>query len=106
MITLAHENTEPTIHRFYLQNTPLTPGRNEINSTSVGEMVMVRLKKLDHIAYIRFASVYREFADITMLKEEVDNLANHSVLNNHDQLPLIPPEEIIANGKIPRRLRR
>jgi transcriptional repressor NrdR len=81
-------------------------GRNEISSAAIGEMVMARLKQLDHIAYIRFASVYREFADITMLKEEVDNLANHSFLNNHDQLPLIPPEEIGPSGKIPRRLRR
>jgi transcriptional repressor NrdR len=38
-------------------------------------MVMERLKGLDHIAYIRFASVYREFADITALKEVVDTLA-------------------------------
>jgi transcriptional repressor NrdR len=36
---------------------------------------MQGLKKLDHIAYIRFASVYREFADIGALKREVDTLA-------------------------------
>jgi transcriptional repressor NrdR len=81
-------------------------GRNEVRSAAIGEMVMARLKRLDHIAYIRFASVYREFADITMLKEEVDSLANHSVVNTPDQLPLIPPEEIAATGKLPRRSRR
>jgi transcriptional repressor NrdR len=57
---------------------------------------MSRLRKLDHIAYIRFASVYREFADITMLKEEVDNLANVPLINTTDQLPLIPPDEFLT----------
>ena len=50
-------------------------GRQEVASTVIGDMVMTHLKQLDHIAYIRFASVYREFADITKLKQEVDNLA-------------------------------
>jgi transcriptional repressor NrdR len=67
-------------------------GRNEIPSTVIGDRVMNRLRKLDHIAYIRFASVYREFADITMLKEEVDSLAKVPLINTTDQLPLIPPE--------------
>ncbi len=50
-------------------------GKVEIPSSVVGEMVMERLRKLDHIAYIRFASVYRAFADIGSLKQEVDSLA-------------------------------
>ncbi|GAH92473.1 unnamed protein product, partial [marine sediment metagenome] len=49
-------------------------GKAEIPSAVIGDMVMERLKSLDHIAYIRFASVYREFADITALKQEVDTL--------------------------------
>jgi transcriptional repressor NrdR len=71
-------------------------GRSEVASRLVGDMVMQRLKELDHIAYIRFASVYREFADITALKEEVDTL-----LDNRDrevpstaQLPLLPDAEM------------
>jgi transcriptional repressor NrdR len=79
-------------------------GRTEVPSTVIGDMVMARLKKLDHIAYIRFASVYREFADITMLKEEVDNLASTSRVNSSDQLPLLPPEEM-ATVKSQRRRR-
>jgi transcriptional repressor NrdR len=43
-------------------------GRAEIASSIIGDMVMRRLRELDYIAYIRFASVYREFADITDLK--------------------------------------
>ena len=50
-------------------------GKSEVSSSHIGDLVMQGLRKLDHIAYIRFASVYREFADIGDLKEEVDNLA-------------------------------
>ncbi len=49
-------------------------GKAEIASTLIGDMVMEKLKEHDYIAYIRFASVYREFADIRALKEAVDNL--------------------------------
>jgi len=81
-------------------------GKNEIPGAVIGDMVMARLKKLDHIAYIRFASVYREFEDITMLKEEVDNLAGHAIIDSADQLPLIPPDELAAPEKNQRRQRR
>ena len=43
----------------------------EVESTIVGEKMMQELKKLDKVAYIRFASVYREFADITDFQREV-----------------------------------
>jgi transcriptional repressor NrdR len=52
-------------------------GKAEIPSSVVGDMVMRHLKKLDYIAYIRFASVYRDFTDITDLKQEVDTLLSH-----------------------------
>lgn len=47
-------------------------GRAEIPSSTIGEMVVQRLKSLDRVAYIRFASVYRDFADLETFKEEVD----------------------------------
>ena len=50
-------------------------GKREVASFYIGDLVMEGLKKLDQIAYIRFASVYREFADIGALKQEVDSLA-------------------------------
>jgi transcriptional repressor NrdR len=81
-------------------------GRTEVPGAVIGDMVMARLKKLDHIAYIRFASVYREFEDITTLKEEVDSLAGHSIINTADQLPLIPPDELDAPAENRRRLKR
>ncbi|HEY96701.1 MAG TPA: transcriptional repressor NrdR [Dehalococcoidia bacterium] len=81
-------------------------GRTEVPTATIGDMVMARLKKLDHIAYIRFASVYREFEDITTLKEEVDTLADNMTFHSADQLPLIPPDEMTTIVKSPRRSRR
>lgn len=43
----------------------------EISSKDIGEMVMERLKKLDEVAYVRFASVYRQFKDINSFMEEL-----------------------------------
>jgi transcriptional repressor NrdR len=69
-----------------------TLGKAEISSTLIGDMVMEKLKTMDHIAYIRFASVYREFADITALKDAVDNLVVNQKERNRlpGQLPLLP----------------
>ena len=47
---------------------------HEIQSQVVGEMVMERLKKLDEVAYVRFASVYRQFKDIPTFMEELSKL--------------------------------
>ena len=69
-------------------------GKAEIPSSVVGEMVMERLRDLDHIAYIRFASVYRPFADIGALKEEIDNL----ITSRPSQLALIT-EEVVTSKK-------
>jgi transcriptional repressor NrdR len=80
-------------------------GKTEIPSGTIGDIVMASLKKLDHIAYIRFASIYRDFEDITMLKQEVDSLAGHPV-TSADQLPLLPVEELPVLRKIARRTRR
>jgi transcriptional repressor NrdR len=46
----------------------------EVRSTTIGDLVMRRLRELDEVAYIRFASVYRSFADIGKLREAVDEL--------------------------------
>ncbi|MBN1161315.1 MAG: transcriptional repressor NrdR, partial [Dehalococcoidales bacterium] len=80
-------------------------GHAEVPSTDIGDLVMARLKKLDHIAYLRFASVYREFEDITTLKEEVDNLATHSPSPPADQLPLFRQDELPVQIQNRRRAR-
>ena len=46
----------------------------EVDSTFIGELVMRKLKSLDKVAYIRFASVYREFGDIESFQEELKKL--------------------------------
>lgn len=69
-------------------------GKREVSSSYIGDLVMEGLKKLDHIAYIRFASVYREFADITDLKLEVDSLAIRRELTPKNQLPLLSSEAV------------
>jgi len=51
-----------------------TQKTNEVTSKLVGELAMEQLKKLDKVAYIRFASVYREFADVTSFQEEIKQL--------------------------------
>ena len=49
-------------------------GENEIPSKKLGQMVMRKLKALDKVAYIRFASVYREFEDLESFREELGKL--------------------------------
>ncbi len=51
---------------------------SEVRSGEVGEMVMERLKARDHIAYVRFASVYRNFSDPGEFYEEIKDLADRS----------------------------
>lgn len=48
--------------------------KREIPTTEIGEMVMERLKELDEVAYVRFASVYREFKDINTFLNEIEKL--------------------------------
>lgn len=70
-------------------------GKAEIPGSLIGDMVMERLEKLDHIAYIRFASVYRQFADIGALKEAVDDLVESKAgLPPTSQLPLLSQADL------------
>jgi transcriptional repressor NrdR len=49
-------------------------GRSEVDSLTIGELVMERLRRIDDVAYVRFASVYRRFADVESMAEEIDAL--------------------------------
>ena len=57
-----------------IQEKLLTSGLREVSSTRIGELVMRELKKLDKVAYVRFASVYRSFEDIDEFKTLVDEV--------------------------------
>lgn len=49
-------------------------GTREVTSREIGEMVMRNLRRLDEVAYIRFATIYRRFADVEDLADEIENL--------------------------------
>jgi len=49
-------------------------GKKEIKTSEIGEIVMKKMKKIDNVAYIRFASVYRDFQDINDFKQEIKKL--------------------------------
>lgn len=51
-------------------------GSSEVDSELIGEMVMERLSKVDEVAYVRFASVYRQFKDVTVFLDELKELIN------------------------------
>ena len=68
------EEVEASVERveaFFMES-----GRREVPSSEVGESVMEELKALDEVAYVRFASVYREFTDINEFMGEMKQLRN------------------------------
>ena len=82
----------------------LNSDSQEIKSTDIGEIAMKHLKKLDEIAYIRFASVYREFKDLSQFETELSNLkvvsrdkaAKHADTTDLNLLVSTPTKGIIS----------
>lgn len=66
-------------------------GDTEVTSLAVGEIVMNELKKLDEVAYVRFASVYRQFKDIQTFMNELSKLLTDSDKSNADGK--MPPDK-------------
>ncbi len=69
---VSTEQVDGAVER--IEEKLLTLGLRELPSTRVGELVMRELKKLDKVAYVRFASVYRSFEDIDEFKTLVDEV--------------------------------
>ena len=67
-------------------------GRAEVSTRTIGELAMEKLSKTDKVAYIRFASVYRDFSDEQDFRVAVEALADGSAPGSTSQLSLIPPE--------------
>ncbi|MEX2236683.1 MAG: transcriptional regulator NrdR [Dehalococcoidia bacterium] len=85
----------------YVEAAVNSHGVAEVPSTYVGELVMERLRQLDEIAYIRFASVYRSFADVEDLREALAALENAAPVGrptppSANQLPLLPQDELAS----------
>ena len=59
---------------FNIEKELRRQGNAEVKSEDVGEMVMERLAKIDEVSYVRFASVYRQFKDISVFLEEMRDL--------------------------------
>ena len=68
-----------------------TMGEREVSSRLVGELVMEELRALDEVAYVRFASVYRRFQDITEFEDEIKRLQRISeTAASREQMSLLP----------------
>jgi transcriptional repressor NrdR len=62
-----------------IENEIYNSMREEVSSREIGEMVMEKLKKIDEISYVRFASVYRQFKDINTFIEELQKLLTEKI---------------------------
>jgi transcriptional repressor NrdR len=66
----------------------------EVNSQQLGEWVMEELRDLDHVAYVRFASIYRSFEDVNAFREEIERLQTlPTAEQRRSQMSLIDPEQ-------------
>jgi transcriptional repressor NrdR len=66
------DQIESLVHS--IEDQVLSSLKREISSREIGEMVMERLKKLDEVAYVRFASVYRQFKDVNSFFQELNDM--------------------------------
>lgn len=68
-----------------------TMGEREVPSRLIGEFVMEELRGLDEVAYVRFASVYRSFQDVTEFQDEIKKLQDISKATaSREQMSLLP----------------
>lgn len=70
----------------------------EVSSSYIGEIVMESLKELDEVAYVRFASVYRQFKDVNTFVAEIEKLLGNNDLAKVEELP-ISAKRLSKNGK-------
>ncbi len=80
---ISVEQIEETVS--HIQHDLMATGEREVSSLVVGEHVMQHLKKLDQVAYVRFASVYRSFQDLNEFREEIDKLSAEELENSEQQ---------------------
>ena len=66
-----------------IENKVFSLSEREVSTSIIGEMVMNYLKELDEVAYVRFASVYREFKDVNTFVEEIAKLLKN---NNNESI--------------------
>jgi transcriptional repressor NrdR len=89
---VSAEAIEESVARII--HTMQTLGEREVASRVVGELVKDELRDLDEVAFVRFASVYRSFQDVTEFQEEINRLRDLTDQERRrNQLSLLPDEE-------------
>lgn len=79
---VASEQIESALQ--HIKHNLRSSGEREVTSQTIGEMMMTELKQLDHIAYVRFASVYRSFQDINDFRKEIKKLEIKEAKEKHE----------------------
>ncbi|HSD69237.1 MAG: transcriptional regulator NrdR [Woeseiaceae bacterium] len=93
---VSSEDVEQAVGR--LVHKLRTLGEREVPSRLIGDLVMEELRKLDEVAYVRFASVYRRFQDVTEFQDEILRLQEISDASaSREQMSLLP--ELLGNKK-------
>ena len=89
---VQREDIERSIE--HIEHHLQTLGEREVPSRLIGDLVMEELRRLDEVAYVRFASVYRSFQDVTEFQQEIERLqALPSLLESREQMSLLPADD-------------
>ena len=89
---IASEEIERLIER--VTHTLQSVGEREVDSRYIGDIVIEELRNLDEIAYVRFASIYRSFQDVTEFPDEIQLLRTQTRSGaDREQMSLLPEDE-------------
>ena len=89
---MQREDIERSIE--HIEHHLQTLGEREVPSRLIGDLVMEELRRLDEVAYVRFASVYRSFQDVTEFQQEIERLQSlPSLLESREQMSLLPADD-------------
>lgn len=89
---VAVEEIELAIER--ISHRLQTAGEREIDSRYIGDLVMEELRNLDEVAFVRFASIYRSFQDVTEFQDEISRLQHTPDRRmRREQMSLLPDDE-------------
>jgi transcriptional repressor NrdR len=89
---VEREDIEASIER--ITHEIQTLGEREVASRLIGDLAIEELRKLDEVAYVRFASIYRSFQDVTEFQREIDRLKKlPKARPDRDQMSLLPEDQ-------------
>lgn len=88
---VAAEAVEDAIERIV--HRLQTYGEREVEASFIGELAMEELHALDEVAYVRFASIYRSFHDVTQFQDEIEKLRRKASGPRRKQMSLLPDDE-------------